>query len=688
MKNNNTSLKVKFLIYVGSAVIITFVLSTILVVYEADKIAFGLSSSYLDESGHRYSNFVKEKLTRPLETAKTMSAMFSGVREADDIIARKTAIRMIKNTLNSNKDLLGAWVVFEPDAFDGKDKEFINAPGHNESGRFMPYWNKANGSMQLSSPSVSEAERPDSYYRRTLQSNKTTIMEPVEYTVSGKKITLVSICAPININGQTVGVAGVDYPMDAFVELSRKANPLKDGYIWVLANNGVVTAHPDKKQLGRNVSSVFGNEILHQIKNGEKVLKKRKSITKKINCFYQFTPVLFENGMPPWSLVSVVPEATVYKDAKTIRNISILIGVLSVLAVCCILYWIGHKLVSEPVIKVMTGVKEIAQGEGDLTKRLSIKNNDEIGELAHWFNKFLDNLQNMIKTISTNISEMEKSSGSLLGISTEVHEETQTTSQRANFVAKSAEELSSNMTSVAGAMEQTSTNIGGVAAAMEEMTATVNEIASNAEKTKTVAESAVGKAEKTSKRMDDLGDAAKEIGNVVDTITDISDQTNLLALNATIEAARAGEAGKGFAVVANEIKELATQTADATNEIKTKVGWIQSATDNSVSDMSMIREIIVEISDFINTIATAVEEQSVSSNEISNNVNQAAIGVEEVNHNVAQSSEVSENMTKDISDVNSAVEVIEKLGGSVHSGSKNLSSISEELKRLVQGFKV
>jgi methyl-accepting chemotaxis protein len=223
---------------------------------------------------------------------------------------------------------------------------------------------------------------------------------------------------------------------------------------------------------------------------------------------------------------------------------------------------------------------------------------------------------------------------------------------------------------------------------MEEMSATVNEIAGNAEKTKSIADNAVSKSEKTSKRMDELGDAAKQIGAVIDTITDISDQTNLLALNATIEAARAGEAGKGFAVVANEIKELATQTVDATTDIKEKISLIQNATENSVGDMSEIKEIIVEINDFINTIATAVEEQSVSSDEISNNVNQAAQGVQEVNENVTQSSQVSSEIAKDISEVNRAVGVIDDLGKNINEKSLDLSAASEKLRKLVKGFKI
>ncbi len=337
---------------------------------------------------------------------------------------------------------------------------------------------------------------------------------------------------------------------------------------------------------------------------------------------------------------------------------------------------------------MVNSFQDIAEGEGDLTKRIDIKSKDEIAELARWFNIFLEKLQKIIGTIAQSTAEVGSESVNLSTIAENLAKNAGQTSQLSENVAASAEEMSVNMNNVAAAMEESTTNTSMVASAAEEMTATINEIAQNAEQAHTISETAVLQAEKTSIRMAELGASADAISKVTETITEISEQTNLLALNATIEAARAGEAGKGFAVVANEIKELAKQTAEATLDIKKQIDDVQRTTTTTVEEIKQISDVINSVNEIVATISTAVGEQSMATEEIANNINQAAQGLTEVNENVSQVTIVAGSITKDITVVNSAAEDISRSSSQVNVSSADLLRLAEQLKKVVETFKI
>lgn len=453
----------------------------------------------------------------------------------------------------------------------------------------------------------------------------------------------------------------------------------KTGFIFVIDPKGDLLIH--KKAGGKNwADKPYIKKILEK-ENGYLRYLSPKTKTYKIAAFR-----FFEHRN--WIIVaSAFEDEFLARPRVEIIKYSSIAGVIITILAAVIIFLFTVRI-TKPILKVTGSLKDIAQGEGDLTKRLEVKSLDEIGELAEYFNIFMEKLQGIIRDIAGNAESLSTSSSELSEISRQMSSSADETSGRANTVATAAEEMNSNMQSVAAAVEEASTNVGLVATSAEEMISVINEIARNTEKARGITGEAVSEAKSASEKVDELGKAAQEIGKVTDTITEISDQTNLLALNATIEAARAGEAGKGFAVVANEIKELAKQTAEATSEIRSKIEGIQSSTEGTVTQIEQITRVTNDVNEIVSTIATAVEEQSVTTKDIANNVVQASQGIQEVTENVTQSSTVSGEIAKDIAEVNQASSEMSNSSSQVNMSAEGLSKLAESLKEKVGQFRV
>ena len=358
------------------------------------------------------------------------------------------------------------------------------------------------------------------------------------------------------------------------------------------------------------------------------------------------------------------------------------LGVIAMLIVGVVVF----RAVIIPINETGYMLKDIAQGEGNLTKRIAVKSRDEIGEMATWFNMFIENLQTLIRDITEKSLTLDSASETLAGLSAKMTEEIGKLSQTASMVSSSTDGMSGTMTSIAASSEEYASTINMLAAAAQEMSATIQEIAGNTGKANTVSTDAVTKAKHALALIQNLGKTAAEIDKVTEVIADISDQTNLLALNATIEAARAGESGKGFAVVANEIKELAKQTAQATQDIKTFVEDIQHSTTGSIAEIEQMSGVVVDINDIITNIAASVEEQTASTREIADNVNQASMGINEMNAGVTQSSQSSQDIARDIGEVNRSARDISESSVQVNQRSTELADLSASLKELVDRF--
>jgi methyl-accepting chemotaxis protein len=342
------------------------------------------------------------------------------------------------------------------------------------------------------------------------------------------------------------------------------------------------------------------------------------------------------------------------------RTFGIMVLLLAVVCGGGVSIVVIERYIAKPLRQLSGRLKDIAEGEGDLTKRLEFVSQDEIGETSSSFNLFMDKLQGIMRQIADSTRQVAGAS--------------ETLSNASQQITANSEETSAQARVVSNATVQVSQNLQTVATGAEEMGTSIKEIAKNASEAAKIATSAVRVAETTTATVSKLGDSSNEIGQVIKVITSIAQQTNLLALNATIEAARAGEAGKGFAVVANEVKELAKETAKATEDISRKIEAIQTDTKAAVDAIASISEVINQVNGISNTIATAVEEQNATTNEMSRNVSEAARGSGEITSNIAGVAQAAESTSRGATDTQKAAQ--------------QLVETSAELRRLVEQFKI
>ncbi|PIE69895.1 MAG: hypothetical protein CSA22_10680, partial [Deltaproteobacteria bacterium] len=388
-------LRTKMLVSVCLVVLVSYAVTITYITMNATAMAQQNAEKTAQEIAIQYGGEIQSKLNQVMDVARTVANVFEGMKNSKNTPSRDDMNEIMKQTLKRNSEIIGIVTLWEPNALDGKDDQYKNTFGHDATGRFVPYWHRLNGPIEVQ-PVVNFDD--EFWYQVPRDTGRAILTNPYVYQVAGKDIRMASLNVPIKHQGKFLGLAGMDFTLEAFAKLNETVTPLGTGYGYIIANNGNIVAHPVKEIVGKNIKELDEPEVASVIMKAiqEGKIFKRVSKSKRGNKIsLQFmVPINVEGTNTPWSMGVSIPMETILKDAVSLRNTSIIMGLASMLILFGVVFYLSQSLVTRPLNRVIHSLTDIAEGEGDLTMRLPVHSKDELGSLSSRFNTFIEKLQN------------------------------------------------------------------------------------------------------------------------------------------------------------------------------------------------------------------------------------------------------------------------------------------------------
>jgi len=565
------------------------------------------------------NNDVKVKIDYTFDVLRVLSDNLSISKNKLD---RSTVNEMLTSLLVKNPNFFGICTLWEPNAFDGNDKEFVKATGHDITGRFIPYWTRKNEEeLRLDALTSYEIEGDGDYYQKPKKTKKECIIDPFYYKVGEKNVLMISLVSPIIIDSEFKGICGIDYELS----FMQKETALLQSKIYnsksqieIFSNKGMIVAStisPDS--IGKSIFDLeFDNadEMLKKIQRGKsetKIIGDNLVITKSFS---------FGKTDTPWQVRITVPYSEIVKEGKKAIWNSIIAGTLLLIVGLIIIYIMVSRL-TKPLNMLVDQTNKIAQG--DLSGTIKIVRKDEIGVLATSFNTMVEKLTEIIGVII-------ESTNNLTAGTNQIAMSSQQIAQGANEQAASAEEVS---------------------ASIEEMSATIQQNSENANETERISQEGAKGILEIAEASKNSVEAIRNIAEKITIVNEIAEKTDILAINAAIEAARAGEHGKGFAVVAAEVRKLAEISQNAAKEINNLSKLNLKLTEDAGVLMGRIIPNIQKTAQLVKEIAAASAEQSSGSEQISKAIDQLSTVTQ-------QNSSASEEMSSSSEELASQASVL------------------------------